>query len=44
LLAKGFNGLIAWDIAAGKDKKEVLEKLRVWCGEVQITSNNEPNI
>jgi len=35
-LAIGFNGLIAWDIAAGKGKKEILEKLRGCFREVQV--------
>jgi hypothetical protein len=37
-------GMIVWNIAAGKDREEVLENLRVWCGQVQITSNNVPKI
>jgi len=36
LLAKGRNGLTAWDRVAEKDKKEVLEQLWSWSIEVQV--------
>ena len=35
-MAKCFNGRTAQDIAAQKRKKEMLEKVWIWRGEVQL--------
>jgi len=36
LLAKGWNGLTALDIAAEKDNREILEKLWDWISELKL--------
>ena len=41
LLAKGRNGLTAWDIAAEKDIKDILEELWGWCREVQVSLKDD---
>jgi hypothetical protein len=41
LLAKGYYGLTAWDTAAEKGNKEILEKLWCWGREVQVNLKND---
>jgi hypothetical protein len=41
LLAKGYNGLTAWDRTAFSGNKEILEKLWCWCREMQVNLEND---
>jgi hypothetical protein len=41
LLAKGYDGLTAWDTAAKDVNKEFLETLRCWGREVQMNLKND---
>jgi hypothetical protein len=41
LPAKGWNGLTAWDIAVGKGKIEILEKLWCWGREHKVNLKND---
>jgi len=41
LLSKGFQGCTAWDIAAYKGNKEILEKLWCWGREVKVNLKDD---